>query len=293
MTTGQLDALLAVAEHGSMNKAAESIYISQPALKKRLDALEDELGFALLQRSANGSSLTEAGETLCAEAGPLYAQLKAVVEKIQNTASPMRIRISQVSLLTLRFCDQLLAEFHFKHNNIAIERVFMTNDHWFDSLYSDEIDMCLVPGTNKAVMEWKRNGLTCIQYSEGQLACIVSRSHPLADNKEISMRELAPFSVFAEPLMMQYGRLAETAEKQGIILKTDQSVFSRYEMMDACREGMVYLHDISLTPDVFPLTIIPINDFSYGRFIILRNSKEPALRIMETYLLTEKGFQRK
>ena len=291
MTSGQLEALLAVAEFGSMNRAAEAIFISQPALKKRLDSLEDELGFALLQRSASGSTLTEAGEKLCSELKPLYMQMKSSIEKIQNSASPMKIRISQVSMLTLRFCDQLLTDFLHEHQNISIERVFLTNDLWFDALYAGEIDMCLVPGTQQAVEEWKRKGLACIQYDEGQLACLISPSHPLAGCQQLSLAQLKPYKVYAETLMMDCGGLSRAAEEQNVHIKTDQSVYNRYEMIDACSKGMVYLHDISLTPDVFPLTVIPITGFSFGRFILLRNDREPALRTMKIFLLARKGYQ--
>ena len=291
MTSGQLEALFAVAEFGSMNRAAESIFVSQPALKKRLDSLEDELGFALLQRSASGCALTEAGEKLCSEVKPLYLQMKSTIEKIRSSTSPMKIRISQVSLLTLRFCDQLLTEFLQEHQHISIERFFLTNDLWFDSLYADEIDMCFVPGTHEAIEEWRRRGLTCIQYDEGQLACLVSRSHPLADCRQISLDQLKPYTVYAEPLMMEYGGLSRAAEEQNVHIKTDQSVYNRYAMIDACSKGTVYLHDMSLTPDVFPLTVIPVTGFSYGRFILLRNDRQPALRTMKTFLIARKGYQ--
>ena len=287
MTSGQLEALFAVAEFGSMNKAAESIFVSQPALKKRLDSLEDELGFALLQRSASGCALTEAGDKLCSEIKPLYVQMKSTIERIKNSTSPMKIRISQVSYLTLRFCDQLLTDFLHEHQNISIERVFLTNDLWFDALYAGEIDMCLVPGTQEAIEAWKRKGLTCIQYDEGQLACLVSRSHPLAGYHQISLDQLKPYTVYAEPLMMEYGGLSRAADEQDVRLNSDHSVYNRYEMIDACRRGMVYLHDISLTPDVFPLTVIPITDFSYGRLILLRNDRDPALRTMKTFLISQ------
>ena len=291
MTSGQLEALLAVAEFGSMNKAAEAIFISQPALIKRLDSLEDELGFAILQRSASGSTLTEAGEKLCSEIEPLYMQMKSIIEKIQHSTSPMQIRISQVSLLTLRFCDQLLAEFLNEHQNITMKRVFLTNDHWFESLYAGEIDMCFVPGTQQAVEAWKGNGLTCIQYSEGQLVCLVSHSHPLANYHQITMDQLVPYSVYAEQLMMEYGGLSRAAEEQGVQIKFDHSVYNRYEMIDACGKGKVYLHDMSLAPDIYPLTAIPLTGFSYGRFILLRNDRDLALRTMKTFLITQKGFQ--
>lgn len=47
MTLNQLNYVIAIAEYGSMNKAAEHLYVAQPSLSGAVKSLEDELGFAL------------------------------------------------------------------------------------------------------------------------------------------------------------------------------------------------------------------------------------------------------
>lgn len=58
--------LLAIKKQGSINKAAESLYVSQPYLSKRVAKLEGLLGIPLLLRRKSGVSLTEAGREFCA-----------------------------------------------------------------------------------------------------------------------------------------------------------------------------------------------------------------------------------
>lgn len=55
-----------IAETGSINKAAENLYLSQPAVTKMMQALEKELNIVLLERKKTGVELTEQGETVFA-----------------------------------------------------------------------------------------------------------------------------------------------------------------------------------------------------------------------------------
>ena len=53
-----------VAKQGNISKAAESLYISQPAISKTIVRLEDNLNVKLFKRNSRGVSLTEEGEVL-------------------------------------------------------------------------------------------------------------------------------------------------------------------------------------------------------------------------------------
>ena len=71
----QLQALVALAEHQSFSRAAEKLYISQPALSKRIAALELDLGKTLFDRLSKQVLLTEAGQALLPRARRLLAEM--------------------------------------------------------------------------------------------------------------------------------------------------------------------------------------------------------------------------
>ncbi len=58
MTYLEIEAFLAVIEHGTLTQAADHIFISQPALSKRISLLEEELGFRLIERQKGSRSIT-------------------------------------------------------------------------------------------------------------------------------------------------------------------------------------------------------------------------------------------
>lgn len=81
MTLQQLHYVIVIAETGSMNKAAEKLYITQPSLTGAVKELESELGIIIFHRSGRGVSLTGDGQEFLTYAGQLYHQYEALAEK--------------------------------------------------------------------------------------------------------------------------------------------------------------------------------------------------------------------
>ena len=74
----------AVAQAGSISKASESLYISQPAVSKSVSKLEESLGSLLLKRSRKGITLTEEGKTLFEQLRVAFSAIEAGEKKIKN-----------------------------------------------------------------------------------------------------------------------------------------------------------------------------------------------------------------
>jgi len=86
----QLRTFVAVAEEAHLTRAAERLFISQPAVSAHIKALEEELGVALFTRSARGMRLTREGQALRPQA---EAALKSVGELL-NQARSLRENLS-------------------------------------------------------------------------------------------------------------------------------------------------------------------------------------------------------
>lgn len=78
---------LAIAECGSVRDAADSVHISQPALSRQLQDLEDELGAMLFTRSVRGVGLTPVGEAFLLHTRQILAGVQAAKEQVQRMAA--------------------------------------------------------------------------------------------------------------------------------------------------------------------------------------------------------------
>jgi DNA-binding transcriptional LysR family regulator len=82
-----------VAEHQHFGRAAEALHVTQPSLSRQIHRLEQQLGARLLDRTPQGSRLTEAGEVFLAEAKALLSGASQAIARTQAAARPSRITV--------------------------------------------------------------------------------------------------------------------------------------------------------------------------------------------------------
>ncbi len=81
MTLQQIHYLLTIADAGSMNKAAEILYLAQPSLTSAVKELEKELGITIFLRSGRGVTLTNDGTEFLLYARQIYQQYEILMDK--------------------------------------------------------------------------------------------------------------------------------------------------------------------------------------------------------------------
>src|SRR5882672_107397 len=85
----QLKTFVAIAQEGSLTRAAERVFTSAPAVSAQLRALEDELGVKLFERTTRGMALTPAGSGLLDEAERTLAsamRIRSAADQIRGAA---------------------------------------------------------------------------------------------------------------------------------------------------------------------------------------------------------------
>jgi DNA-binding transcriptional LysR family regulator len=117
----QLEYFAAVARHGHFTRAAEALYITQPALSQQIRRLEAELGLALLRRTSRGVELTAAGADLLVHAENVLAEVaaaRAVMDR-HTGASRGVARVAATAADAARL-PEALADFHADHPGVQI-----------------------------------------------------------------------------------------------------------------------------------------------------------------------------
>jgi DNA-binding transcriptional LysR family regulator len=108
----QLEYFVAVARHGHFGRAAEAIYVTQPALSQQVRRLEAELGVALLRRTSRGVELTPAGSDLLARAETILAEVTAARGVMDEHAGVVRgaVRLAATAADALHLPLRLIVE---------------------------------------------------------------------------------------------------------------------------------------------------------------------------------------
>lgn len=145
MTITQVQYACEIARRGSMTRAAEQFYISQPALSEQIKALEAELGCALFRRSAHGTELTEAGKRFCKYAEPVIGAWKTLE---QNSAELKNTHQSRVHIgFGVRARSNGLFEpimsFFDSHPEISVSFTTDMNENFPEAIEAGRMDIAI------------------------------------------------------------------------------------------------------------------------------------------------------
>ncbi len=143
-----LKVFLAVAEHGSFNKAAEVLLLSQPAVSQKIRQLEAALGVRLFDRTPNGARLTSEGEVLRRYAHAMRWLMLAAEANIVNPSQTIKRRLDLGGTPTLSsYClPAWLKHFHQKHPNILVHLRTDTTSHLVDIIARHGLHLAIIEG---------------------------------------------------------------------------------------------------------------------------------------------------
>lgn len=186
----------AVAEDGSLTRAAERLYVSQPALTKQIRQLEDRLGVRLFTRSRSGMVLTEAGRVLSERAPGLLGDWDAVLRDTRAAAARADrvLRVGFLASAANEATPEIIAAFG---RDRPGWRVDMRQASWADptaGLATGEVDAALLrlpfPGQDDLYVREL--------FTEPRWVALPA-GHRLADREEIPFPELWDEPYIAAP----------------------------------------------------------------------------------------------
>ncbi|MBX7548092.1 LysR family transcriptional regulator [Streptomyces sp. NPDC004232] len=185
--TRLLRSFLAVAEEGSLTRAAERVFVSQPALTKQIRQLENQLGMRLFDRSHTGMTLTDAGHELAGRTPQLLTAWDDVVRATRATGrqSTRVLRVGFVASAANEATQDVVAEFARRRPGWRAELRQASWSNPSAGLADGEVDAALLrlpfPGQDALRVE--------VLFREARWVALPS-GHPLAGRTEIDFREL-------------------------------------------------------------------------------------------------------
>ena len=136
-----------VAKCGSLTKAAEELYISQPAVSQSVKQLENQLGISLFNRTHRGMELSAQGGKLIfsrvEQALRLIEEAENMIEQL-NTSATGTIRIGASDMIFEYFLADKIVEYHEKFPAVKIELISDLSPRTLEALKDNRCDVCFV-----------------------------------------------------------------------------------------------------------------------------------------------------
>ncbi len=180
-------AFLKVYETGSFSRAADALFITQPAISKRIATLEQSLDTSLFDRIGKTVQLTEAGTALL----PGYQRIMEEITESQRIISNLRETTSgQLKLATshhigLHRLPPVLRQFSRKYPEVALELQFMDSEQATQLVIQGEIELGIITLPSQA-----DERLSLKKIWPDPMHCVVASDHPLAANQKITRQQL-------------------------------------------------------------------------------------------------------
>jgi DNA-binding transcriptional LysR family regulator len=186
MELRQLRYFVTAAEEGNISRAAQKIFLTQPALSRQIKALEDELGLQLLERKANSIRLTSAGETLLTEAREVLARVDLLLERLRATGGGPHLRVGYAPSLAAGFLSTAVLNFTQVHPRARVELFDVSSVEALGGLEGDRFDVIITVLPPQVAAHLRA---TPLHREPWRVA--LSRNHPFARKKSISAADLA------------------------------------------------------------------------------------------------------
>lgn len=250
MDTQSLQAFLAVAETGSFSLAGERVYLSQPAVSKRIAQLEEQLGCRLFDRIARTVTLTESGRQLLPRAERILREIQdtrqAIADLAGSVSGSLRLAISHH--IGLHRIPPLLKAYTASYPDVQVDINFMDSEQAYEKILHGRYELAAITLAPDA-----HPRISTLEVWPDPLAFMVSPDHLLARKSFVSLEELSQYPAILPGLGTYTGRIIrELFEEQGLQLTStmDTNYLETIKMMVSIGLGWSVLPRSMLTREV-------------------------------------------
>ncbi len=190
MDTTNLTAFLAIVDTGSFSEAGEKLFLTQPAVSKRIAALEEQLGTQVFDRIGRQVTLNEAGKALLPRARQMLELAHDTKLEIINLSGEVKgpLSIATSHHIGLRRLPDILKAFTRKFPEVKLDIRFVDSEASYEMLNRGEIELGIItlsPDSQPNI------------YSEklwhDPLGFMAAKDHPLTKLKTVSTEQLSQY----------------------------------------------------------------------------------------------------
>jgi DNA-binding transcriptional LysR family regulator len=185
-----LKAFVEVADSSSFSRAAENLHLSQPAISKRIAALEEQLGKPLFDRVGREISLTEAGHTLLPYAQRVLREIEDSRRALTRLSGKVsgRLSIGTSHHIGLHRLPPVLRAFVHQYPDVDLDIHFMDSEEACHAVEQGKLELGIVTLPPQPIPRLEQR-----EAWPDPMSIVVAPTHPLAQMKKVSVQHLADY----------------------------------------------------------------------------------------------------
>jgi len=260
------EVFLLVAENLSFSRAAEDLFISQPAVTKHVKELESRLNIALFERKGNKIYLTKAGKLIYTYLKKIkqdYQEMEFELGRLNDTFKGI-LRIGASSTISQYIIPKVIAAFHKRYPKIDLHLLNGNSFEMEQKLFENEIDLALVEN------ESSQSSMKYIDFLDDEIVIVTGSNSVYAKKRSISADDLQTL-----PLVLR--------EKGSGTLEVIQKALLKYNIPIDQLNILIHLGSTEAIKNF-------LCDFD-GIALVSANSIEKELRLKEITKLELKGIR--
>ena len=221
MDTHSLQVFISVADTGSFTGAGEQLFLTQPAISKRIAQLEEQLGARLFDRIGRQIHLTEAGQALLPRARAVLREMEDISRSITNLSGRVagKLRIGTSHHIGLHRLPPILRQFSRQYPDVQLDIHFIDSEEAWEGVLHGDLELGVVtlpPQPDPRVQQ------TVIW--NDPLVFMAAPEHPLAQEKKVSLEMLTGYSaILPSPVTFTRRIVEELFRQQSLTLDISMS----------------------------------------------------------------------
>lgn len=255
MEIASLQTFIAVAEGGSFSRAADALFLTQPAVSKRISALEEELNARLFDRMGRSVQLTEAGAALLTHARRVLAELEASRQAVADLQGAVggRLRIATSHHVGLHRLPPVLRAFSSQYPDVELDLHFMDSEQACFAVERGDLELAVV-----TLPESPPDTLSTETVWPDPLALVAAADHPLAQHERPSATTLTEYgAILPAPSTFTRRLLNDALRPYGIRLRVtlETNYLETIKMMVSVGLGWSALPRTLALPDLVEVAV--------------------------------------